>query len=168
MIYLALWRSSDKAWISTSFSLMITSLSLEIWEPKSVSSSSIKIKSLSWPSEGPSSCNGCFPLSYTCSAEEEGKAPFTPGEDNIFLLFGEENETPSTSGGDNTCLAAANSLIVPFSWVKNTGTPIGSVSWTSSWFEGPPSSWSTNGVTWGLLNTSCAMKVSQEIFNKLS
>ena len=94
---------------------MTTSLSLGPWEPKSVSSSSNKIKSLSWLSEGPSSCNGFFPLSCTYSAEEEGKAPFTPGEYSICLLFGEENETPSTPGRDNTHLVAAKSILVPFS-----------------------------------------------------
>lgn len=68
IIHLALSRLRDKSWMSTCFSWMI-SLSFELCEPKSVSSSWIRMKSVSCPPEGPSSCDGHLPLSYTCSAD---------------------------------------------------------------------------------------------------
>lgn len=93
-IHLPLSRLRDKCWMSYCCSWMI-SLSFELCEPKSVSSFWIRMKSISYPPEGPSSCNGRLPLSCTYSANGG-------------------NESPSTSGRDNTHFSTANNLLVPF------------------------------------------------------
>ena len=82
--------------------------SFELGELKSTSMS---VNSVSWPPEGPSSCIGFLPLSYTC-ADVEGETPSMPCGDSTRAVV-EGNKTPSTPGGDSTHCAAANKALVP-------------------------------------------------------
>ena len=86
------------------------SFSFELGELKSTSMS---VKSVSWPPEGPSSCIGLLPLSCPCiCADFEGETPSTPRGDSTHATD-EGNETPSTPGEDSTRRAAANKTLVP-------------------------------------------------------
>ena len=87
----------------------MVSLNFELGELKSTSMS---VKSVSWPPEGPSSCIGLFPLSYTC-ADVEGETPSTRGGDSTYNATDDGNETRSTQGGDSTRRAAANNALAP-------------------------------------------------------
>ena len=82
-----------------------------IFELGELESTSMSIKSVSWPPEGPSSCKGLLPLSCTY-ADVEGETPSTPCGDSTRDVV-EGNETPSTLGGDSTRRAAANKALVP-------------------------------------------------------
>ena len=84
------------------------SFSFELGE---LESTSMSIKLMSWPPEGPSSCIGFLPLSSTY-ADVEGENPSTPCGDST-RVADEDNETPSTLGGDSTRRAAANKALVP-------------------------------------------------------
>ena len=86
----------------------MVSFSFELGE---LESTSINIKSVSWPPEGPSSYIGFLPLSCTY-ADIEGETPSTPCGDSTHAAD-EGNETLSTPGGDNTRRAAANKALVP-------------------------------------------------------
>ena len=66
------------------------------FELEELKSSSIDMKSVSWPPEGPSSYIGLLPLSCTCTCDAD-----------------DGNETPSTPGGDSTRQAASNNTLVP-------------------------------------------------------
>ena len=97
MFHLALSKSMDKASISNCYSWMI-SLSSAFVGYLSVSSSWRRTNSVSRSpdglSEGPSSCTGSLPLSYSCVVDVR-------------------SEAPSTLGGDNTRFAAVNKCLLP-------------------------------------------------------
>jgi len=101
IIHLGLSKLRDKSLISVCCSWMI-SLSLALSGPVSVSSSWMRMKSVSRSLDDPSSYIGLFPLSCTCDV-------------------GVGSEAPSTPGGDNTRFAATNNCLVPFWYVMKTG-----------------------------------------------
>ena len=105
------------------------SFSFELGE---LASTSMNVKSMSRPPDGPSSCIGLLPLSWihTC-AEEEGETPSTLGGDNT-RAADEVNETPSTPGGDSTRRDVANKTLWPRWYVTYNGALICSISGMSS------------------------------------
>ena len=94
IVHWALSKLIDKASMSTYCSWMI-SLRFVLWGPISVSSPSMRMKSVSRSPDGPSSYNGLLPRSWTYCADGESEAPSTPG-------------------GDNSHFAAINNCLVPF------------------------------------------------------
>jgi len=95
--YIVHWNLSkfmDKALMSACYSWMI-SLRFVLCRPISVSSPSMRMKSVSHSPDGPSSYSSLLPSSWTYCADDG-------------------SEAPSTSSGDNTRLVAANNHLVPF------------------------------------------------------